>query len=56
MVKYYVFMFENGTRRPAETVLRRGKGDKIRSREGMNLTNIYCKHFCKCQNVPLVQL
>jgi hypothetical protein len=23
--------------------------------EGMNLMKIYCKHFCKCHNVPPVQ-
>jgi hypothetical protein len=22
---------------------------------GVNLTEIYCKHFCKCHKVPLVQ-
>jgi hypothetical protein len=23
--------------------------------EGVNLTKTYCKNFCKCHNVPLVQ-
>jgi methylphosphotriester-DNA--protein-cysteine methyltransferase len=23
--------------------------------EGVNLTKIYCKYFCKCHNVPPVQ-
>jgi hypothetical protein len=23
--------------------------------EGVTLTKMYCKHFCKCQNVPIVQ-
>jgi hypothetical protein len=49
-------MYENGTR-PTETVLRMGqkriKGERWR---GMNLTQIYYKYFCKCHNVPLVQL
>jgi hypothetical protein len=33
---------------PVETTLRR-------MMEGMNLTKIYCKHSCKCHNVPPVQ-
>jgi hypothetical protein len=28
---------------------------KGRMMEGVNLTMIYCKNFCKCHNVPPVQ-
>jgi hypothetical protein len=33
---------------------KRGEGIR-RKMEGVNLTKIYCKHFCKCHNVPLIQ-
>jgi hypothetical protein len=29
--------------------------DSSKMMEGMNSTIIYCKNFCKCHNVPLVQ-
>jgi hypothetical protein len=49
-------MYENGTMRPVETVLRkRGRG-KRRKMEGGNFAKRYSKHFCKYHNVPLVQL
>jgi hypothetical protein len=48
-------MYENGKMRPVETVLRMG-GEGIKKNDGgINLTKIYCKHFCKCHNVPPVQ-
>jgi hypothetical protein len=48
-------MYENGKMRPVETVLRMG-GEGIKKTDGgINLTKIYCKHFCKCHNVPPVQ-
>jgi hypothetical protein len=56
MVEYYVLRYENGKMRPVETVLRmRGLGRQSRMMEGVNLTIMYCKHFCKCHNVALVQ-
>jgi hypothetical protein len=32
--------------RSVETILRRGEGRQ------RNITKTYCKHFCKCHNVP----
>jgi hypothetical protein len=40
--------------RPVETILM-GEGGYRRMMEEVNLTKIYCKHFCKCHNVPPVQ-
>jgi hypothetical protein len=40
-------MYENGKMRPVEAV--------PGMMEGVNSTIIYCKHFCKCHNVPPVQ-
>jgi hypothetical protein len=49
-IKYYVFMYENGAMRPAETSLRR---EVIKEKDGgVNLTKICCNHYCKCHNVP----
>jgi hypothetical protein len=52
-------MYENGTRRPVESVLRRqgkGRGRANKENNGGNKSNTYCEHFCKCHNVPLVEL
>jgi hypothetical protein len=40
-------------KRPVATVLRMGEGIKEDDRGG-DSTMIYCKHFCKCHNVPPV--
>jgi hypothetical protein len=48
-------MYENGTMRPVETVLRKGGGE-IKEKDGGGKSKIYCKHFCKCHSVPPVQL
>jgi hypothetical protein len=53
--KYFEFMHENGKVRPVETVLRRG-GRDIKEKYGGIACKIYCKHFSKGHNVPLVQL
>jgi hypothetical protein len=46
--------YENGKVRSAETILRRGR--RIKENDGgVNLTKIYCKHFCKCHIVHPVQ-
>jgi hypothetical protein len=42
-------MYENGKMRPVKTILKVGGGKII------NSTTVYCKHFCKCHNVPIVQ-
>jgi hypothetical protein len=49
-------MYENGTMSPVETVLKRGEGGINEKYGGVNLVEIYYKYFCKCHNVPLVQL
>jgi hypothetical protein len=49
VVKIYVLMYENGKMRPVETILGMGK------MEGVNLTMVYFKNFCKCHNLPPVQ-
>jgi hypothetical protein len=52
MVEYYVLMYENGKMRPVETIPGMG-GRGIKDDDGgVNLTKIYCKHFCTCHNVP----
>jgi hypothetical protein len=48
-------MYVNGKMRPDETIPGMGGGGERRMMEGVNLTNIYCKHFCKCYNIPPVQ-
>jgi hypothetical protein len=45
-------MYENGTMRPIETILQSGGGGIKENDGGVNLTKIYCKHFCKCYNGP----
>jgi hypothetical protein len=45
-------MYENGKMRPVEIILRMGGKEND---GGVNLTKIYCKHFCKCHNVPPIQ-
>jgi hypothetical protein len=47
-------MYGNGKIIPGTTILGRGRGIKEND-GGMNLTKIYCKHFCKCHNIPPVQ-
>jgi hypothetical protein len=49
-------MYDNGTVRPVETILRKGERSERRKMEELNPTKMYCKHFCKCYNVPPVQL
>jgi hypothetical protein len=52
MVEVLLFIYENGTMRPTETS-EKGGGLKIKEKdEGVNLTKIYCNHFCKCHKVP----
>jgi hypothetical protein len=45
-------MYANGKMRPIETILRR---EDKENDGGVNLTEIYCEHFCKYHNVPPVQ-
>jgi hypothetical protein len=53
--RYYVFMYENGKIRPAETTP--GMGDMgVKEIDGrVNSTIINCKNFYKCHNVSPVQ-
>jgi hypothetical protein len=45
-------MYENGTMKPDETVLRRGR-KRINKKNGeVNLTKIYCKHFVNVTMCP----
>jgi hypothetical protein len=54
--KYFVQMYANGQMRPVETIPGMGvQVIKENNGGGMNSTMIYCKHFCKCCNVPPVQ-
>jgi hypothetical protein len=53
MVEILCTMYENGKMRPVETIP--GIGGGIKRVEGVNSTMIYCKEFCKCHSVPLVQ-
>jgi hypothetical protein len=39
--------------RPAETILRRGKG--VKENDGGDESEVYCKHFLKYHNVTPVQ-
>jgi hypothetical protein len=49
-------MYSKGKMRPIETIPRMGGGEgQRRLREGVNLAKIYCKHFCECHNVALLQ-
>jgi hypothetical protein len=45
-------MCENGKMRPVENSLRWQEAGQKKTTEGVNLTTICCKHFCKCYNVP----
>jgi hypothetical protein len=47
-------MYENGKMRPDETIIRM-EGSVISVNAGGSASKIYCKHFCKCHNVPPVQ-
>jgi hypothetical protein len=45
-------MYKKGKTRSVETILRMvGGGDKGELIEGVNLTGIYCKNFCKCHSM-----
>jgi hypothetical protein len=47
-------MYASGKMRPVETIP--GTGEQGRGMmERVDLAIIYCKHICKCHNVPLVQ-
>jgi hypothetical protein len=48
-------MYENGTVRPVKTIVSMGEGGIKEKDVGVNLTKIYCQHFCKCYNVLPVQ-
>jgi hypothetical protein len=52
MVEMFCHMYENGKMRPTETILRTGKGGIKENDDGVNLTKIYRKYFCKCHNIP----
>jgi hypothetical protein len=41
--------------KPVEIVLRRRAGTKEKE-EGLKQIKIYCKHLCKCDHVPPIQL
>jgi hypothetical protein len=41
--------------RPADTILGMGEGGIKENDGGVNSTNIHCKYFYKCHNVPLAQ-
>jgi hypothetical protein len=44
-------MCENGKMRPVETVLGMEQEEGVKENDGgVNLTKIYCKHFCKCHS------
>jgi hypothetical protein len=46
-------VYENGKMRPVETIPGIEEGERMM--QGVNLTEIYCKHFCRCHEVPVVQ-
>jgi hypothetical protein len=48
-------MYENGKMRLVETIPGMGGREIKENDRGVNSTIIYCKNFCKCHNVPLVQ-
>jgi hypothetical protein len=37
---------------PVETIPEMEERGQRRMMEGVNLTKIHCKHFCKCHSVP----
>jgi hypothetical protein len=47
-----VLWYENRTMKPVEIVLRRGKREIRENDVGVNLIKVYCKHICKCHDVP----
>jgi hypothetical protein len=49
-------MFENGKMRHVKTILRMWQWGTKKHDEGVNLTKIYCKHFCECHNNIVQQL
>jgi hypothetical protein len=44
---YVALIYENRRMKPVEIVLGRGVGERERTMEGVNLTNLYYKHICK---------
>jgi hypothetical protein len=49
----YVILYESETMRTVEMVLQRGRIEKRRKMGvAVNLTKVYCNHFCKCHNSP----
>jgi hypothetical protein len=50
-----VEMYENGKMRPVETIPGMGEGRIKEMIEEVNSTMTYCKYFCKCHTVLLVQ-
>jgi hypothetical protein len=50
---YFVYMYENRTMEPVETVLRRAGRGMCENDEGVNLTKICSKHIRKCHNVTM---
>jgi hypothetical protein len=42
---YFVYVYENGTMKSVEIILRMGKGGLM---ERVSLLNIHYKHICKC--------
>jgi hypothetical protein len=48
-------LYENGKMRPVETIPGMGGREIKKNDAGANSTTIYCKNFCKCHNVPLLQ-
>jgi hypothetical protein len=53
MVEDYILIYKNRKINPTKTILRREVLEKRRMLEGMNLTKIYCKHFCKCHKLHI---
>jgi hypothetical protein len=50
---WFVYIHENRRMKPVEIVLRRGEEGRGRMMEGVNLTEIHCKHICKYHSVSL---
>jgi hypothetical protein len=48
-------MYENEIMRPVETAPRK-VGGGIKQNDGEGESKVNCEHFCKCDNVPQVQL
>jgi hypothetical protein len=52
---YYIFMYENGTMRSGDTVIRKGRVG-IKENDGGGEFKTHCKYFCNCPSVLPVQL